>query len=405
MKVVTVGAGVAAAEFVETLRAEGFRGEIVMISAEGFPPYSPCVMPFFLAGDPLETAYWKGADFYDRLGVTPRLGDPVTEVEDGKVRTASGAVETFDRLLYAPGARDRYPEPSWLRVRGVFGFKTLSDLTAIDRHIRETGARRAVIFGGGFIGVDAALALWHRGLQVTVVHRNNRLLSRMTDEDGGKFATRLLAERTGIEVRLETRVTAVNARDGALASVDLTDGTRIETPLLIVATGVAPESGPLTGADQGVAVDEALRFDPRVYAAGDVAVTPHAVDGRPGLYALFPNAVEQARVAARHLVHGRGAYAGSVDANVLRKHVDFPVVSAGRFEGEPLTWQDADRFRRVYLKDGRINGYMLVGDMAAAGYLHRLYLEQTPAEREVPGLLSDTSGTSYYRRAVGLGGR
>jgi len=402
VKVVTVGAGVAAAEFVETLRAEGFRGEIVMISAEGFPPYSPCVMPFFLAGDPLETAYWKGADFYDRLGVTPRLGDPVVEVEDGRVRTASGAVEPFDRLLYAPGAADRYPEPAWLEVHGVFGFKTLTDLTAIDRHIREGRVRRAVVFGGGFIGTDAALALRHRGLEVTVVHRNNRLLSRMTDEDGGKFATRLLARRTGIDVRLETVVTAVNARDGALASVDLSDGTRIETPLLVVATGVAPNSGPLIGGDRGVEVDEALRFDPRIYAAGDVALTPHAVDGVPGLYALFPNAVAQARTAARHLVRGEGAYPGSVNANVLRKHVDFPVVSAGRFEGEPVTWQDDRRFRRVYLKDGRINGYLLVGDMAAAGYLHRLYLERAAAEREVPGLISDTTGTSYYRRAVGL---
>ncbi len=403
MKVVTVGAGVAAAEFVETLRAEGFDGEIVMISAEGFPPYSPCVMPFFLAGDPLEAVYWKGADFYERLGVRTRLGDPVVAVEDGRVRTASGAVETFDRLLYAPGARDRYPEPAWLRIHGVFGFKTLSDLAAIDRYIREGAVRRAVVFGGGFIGTDAALALRHRGLQVTVVHRNNRLLSRMTDEDGGKFATRLLVRRTGIEVRLETRVTGVNASGGALVSVDLTDGTRIETPLLIVATGVLPNSEPLTGADRGVAVDEALRFDPRVYAAGDVALTPHAVDGVPGLYALFPNALEQARTAARHLVRGQGAYPGSVNANVLRKHVDFPVVSAGRLEGEPLTWQDDERFRRVYLKDGRINGYMLVGDMAAAGYLHRLYLEQAEAAAEVPGLLSDTTGVSYYRRAVGLG--
>ncbi|MBS1225231.1 MAG: oxidase, partial [Proteobacteria bacterium] len=77
MRVVTVGTGMAAAEFVERLRLEGFEGEIVMLGDEDFPPYSPCVIPFFLAGEPLNTVFWKGRDFYDRYRVTALLGDAV----------------------------------------------------------------------------------------------------------------------------------------------------------------------------------------------------------------------------------------------------------------------------------------------------------------------------------------
>jgi len=91
-----------------------------------------------------------------------------------------------------------------LEIKGVFGFKTLTDLVHIDEYIKKEHCKRAVVFGGGFIGTDAALSMWHRGLDITLVHRNNRLLSQMTDEDGGKFATRRIHEKTGIDIRLKT---------------------------------------------------------------------------------------------------------------------------------------------------------------------------------------------------------
>src|SRR5574341_698460 len=161
MKVVTVGTGMAAAEFVQRLRMEGFGGEIIMCGEEDFPPYSPCIIPFYLAGEPLDTVFWKGRDFYSRYGVAARLGDPVIEVDADRhvVRTASGRKETYDRLFFAPGSRNFFPRPEWLETRGVFGFKTLTDMIAIDSYLAETNCTKAVVFGGGFIGVDAALAL------------------------------------------------------------------------------------------------------------------------------------------------------------------------------------------------------------------------------------------------------
>jgi nitrite reductase (NADH) large subunit len=396
----------AAAEFVERLRLEGFQGEIVMMGDEDFPPYSPCVIPFFLAGEPLDTVFWKGRDFYARNRVTALLGDPVVELDPGSrtVRTAGGREEAYDRLFYAPGSRNRNPHPVWLKTAGVFGFKTLTDMIDIGRYITEQGCGDAVVYGGGFIGVDAALALRNLGLRVTMVHRNTRLLSQMTDEEGGQFATAKLAEKTGMDIRLRTTVESIRAAAGKLTGVTLADGTFLETALLIVAVGVEPNSRMLADADGGVRCNDQMRVDPCIYAAGDVAVTRHAVDGTPGIYANAPGAVAQARIAARHLVHGDGAYGGSLNSTVLRKHIDFPIISVGRFSGETLTWQRGQIWRRVYLQDGRINGYIVIGDTRMSGYLYQLYLSRKQAEREIRDLLAGPRHDGYYRGMLGLAG-
>jgi NAD(P)H-nitrite reductase large subunit len=404
MKVVTVGTGMAAAEFVQRLRLEGFDGPVTMIGDEDFPPYSPCVIPFFLAGEPLETVYWKGSDFYQRYGVTARLGSPVVEIDAERriVRTAAGHNESYDRLFYATGARSWYPHPEWLDTRGVFGFKNLTDMTAIDRYVRENKITRAVIYGGGFIGVDAALALWHRGLEITLVHRNTRLLSQMTDEDGGQFATAKLQQKTGIGVRLKTTVDAITAQGGQLTGVRFSDGSTAETALLIVAIGVSPNSEPLNGGVRGVAVSEQMLADPSIYCAGDVAITTHLVSGVDGIYATYPNAMLQARTAARHLMHSDGSYPGSINTNVLKKHIDFPIVSAGSFSGEPITWQSGDIWRRVYLKEGKINGYLIIGDTRMSGYVYQLYRSQKRVDRSIRAILSSPRHDSYYQEMLGV---
>lgn len=402
MKVVTVGTGMAAAEFVQRLRLEGHRGEVTMLGDEPYAPYSPCVLPFFLAGEPLDAVYWKGSDFYDRYGVSPRLGDPVVEVDPARheLRTASGHRERYDKLFFATGGRSWYPRPEWLELEGVFGFKTLTDMLAIDGWIRAMGARRVVVFGGGFIGVDAALALWHRGLEVTIVHRNTRLLSQMTDEEGGRFATARIARKTGIDIRLEATVDEVRSVGGAVAAVRLSTDEWIDTPLLVVAIGVTPNSEPLGSGNKGVVADAQMRADRDVYVAGDVARTHHAVSGASGVFATYPNAMEQARVAARHLVHGGGAYAGSINTNVLKKHIDFPIVSAGVFQGEPLTWQSGDVWRRVYLESGRIAGYLVVGDIVTSGLIYHLYRTQACVERTIRTVLATPGPGAFHRVAL-----
>ena len=404
MKVVTAGTGMAAAEFVQRLRLEGFDGEIVMCGDENFPPYSPCIIPFYLAGETLETVYWKGSDFYEKFGVTALLGDAVAEIDAERriVRTSAGKSETYDRLFYATGAGSWYPHPEWLDTAGVFGFKTLTDMIAIDKYISGQGVKKAVVFGGGFIGVDAALALRNRGIDVTIVHRNTRLLSQMTDEEGGQFATLKLEEKTGMDIHLRSTVEQIVCTDGQLSAVRLSSGEVIDTPMLIVAVGVQPNSSPLFGSVKGIDGNEQMLADPCIYAAGDVAVTRHAVTGVAGIYANYPNAMQQARTAARHLVHGEGSYIGSVNTTVLKKHIDFPVISVGNFSGEAVTWQRGDIWRRVYLQEGMINGYIIIGDTRLSGYLYQLYISRKRVDKTIRTLLSEPGHSSCYREMLGL---
>lgn len=404
MKIVTAGTGMAAAEFVEQLRLEGFEGEIVMVGDEDCPPYSPCVIPFYLAGEPLDTVYWKGKDFYQKYRVTARLGKPVVQVDQKRrlIHTADGAREDYDRLFFATGSQSWYPRPEWLGINGVFGFKTLSDMMAIDRYLREEQITEAVVFGGGFIGVDAALALRTRGLKVSLVHRNTRLLSQMTDEEGGQFATLRLAEKTALDISLRTTVEAISQSNGQLTGVRLSDGREIATKLLILAVGVIPNSDPLQGDDQGVCSNEQMLADPCIYTAGDVALTRHAVNGKRGVYANYPNAMRQARVAARHLLHGDGSFEGSLNTTVLRKHIDFPVISAGDFSGEAITWQQGDIWRRVYLVDGMINGYIIIGDTRLSGYLYQHYKDRTRVEGTIRKIISAPRHDGQYREMLGF---
>jgi nitrite reductase (NADH) large subunit len=404
VKIVTVGTGMAAAEFVDVLRREKSQDEIVMISNEISPPYSPCVLPFFLAGEPLETVYWKGENFYHDKDVTAKLGAAVVEVDSERhcVRLENGQTEGYDRLLFAAGAESWYPHPQWLDTAGVFGFKTLTDMLAIDQHIKENDVRRVVVFGGGFIGVDAALSLWHRGLEVILVHRNTRVLSQMTDEDGGIFATQKLREITGIDIRLRAMVDDIKTNNGALEGVELSTGESLATTMLVVAIGVSPNSRPLDGQDDGIQVDDTMRADPHIYATGDVAVTAHAVTSEKGIYATYPNAMLQARTAARHILHGEAHYPGSINTNVLKKHIEFPIISAGSFSGEAVTWQNQHLFRRVYLVDGRINGYQLIGDTRISGYIYNLYRSQVRVDSNISSILADNRGDSYYRSLMGF---
>lgn len=401
MEVVTVGCGMAAAEFATTLREYGFRENITMISNEPFIPYSPCSMPFFVSGEPLETVFWKRKDFFDKYNIKAILDDAVASIDtDGQViSTAKGRNIYYDKMLYAPGSRSFFPQEEWLETYGVFGFKNLTDIVSIDEYIRKENVKNALVFGGGFIGVDAALSLWKRGLNVTLVHRNNRVLSQMTDVEGGIFATERLREKTDINIKLKSVVKDIFSSDGKIKGAVLDDGTYLDIDLLIITIGVRPNSE-ILGVEGGIKVDNSLKFNDNIYAAGDVASTKHLITGEHGIYATYPNARVQARSAAYNILFNKNLFRGSINTNVLKKHIDFPIISAGVFEGEEFTYQNKNIFRKIYMKDNKINGYILVGDTIISGFVYNLYITQKEIGNHINKYLGLKKGKAYYIHAL-----
>lgn len=402
MKVVTIGCGMAAAEFVETLRNSGFSDEIYMISNEPFLPYSPCSMPFYVSGEPIETLFWKGVNFYKKYNITSILGKPVTNINMAhkSIEIDGDNKISYDKLLFSPGSRSYFPDANWLNSEGIFGFKNLTDILAIDKYIKNENVERAVVFGGGFIGIDAALSLWKRGINVTVVHRNNRILSQMTDQEGGIYATEKLKELTGINIILKSVVSQVSTDAGKLKAVLLDNGTTLAADLLIVTIGVIPNVEILGQNTKGIKVDNNLQFSEDIFVAGDVACTKHMITGEYGVYATYPNARAQARSAAFSMLYNKSTFMGSLNTNVLKKHIEFPIISAGYFEGEQYTYVDNEIFRRIYVKDDKIYGYILVGDTAISGFIYNLYISQKRVDKNIAKYLSLKRGNAYYIQAL-----
>ena len=346
MKVVIIGAGPAGVTVAETLRQYDARSEIVMLSSEPYPPYSPPAMvAYFTSGQ--EVHLWKGRDFPEQLGIDYRQGTKASgiDLQKREVRLADGDTLSYDRLVIASGGRLYAARLEEFRP-GVYNFKSLSAAEELLAHVKE-GARSALIIGAGLIGVEIALLLRELGLEVT------QLVRSRVDADAIAFVGKPRAE-------------AVEVLSGDVVSADL----------LIAATGLRPNIEFLEGSgiqtEWGVLVDDHLRTnDPAVYAVGDVAETFDRFTGERYVHAIFPNAVEQGRVAAYNLLGWDSAYEGSDNMNSL-KHLGLPIIAVGQMTGEELRVRRNGVLRKVYVEDDRIVGFRLTGDVRTAGILRSL---------------------------------
>lgn len=397
MKTVIVGAGPAGVTVAETLRQYNDRVEIVMLSSEPFPPYAPPAMiEYFLTGR--ETHFWKGKDLPERLGLDYRAGIQVVAVlpEQHTLRLADGGTLAYDRLVIATGSR-LYAPVLGADKPGVYNFKSLSAAEELVQQVREGRAHSALIVGAGFIGVEIALLLRNLGLAVTQVEMTDRVMPRMLDPETAGIALGMMRER-GIGVRLNTKALAFLGEPRAEA-VELESGETLAADLLVAATGVKPHIEFLEGSgvetDWGVLVDDYLRTNvPDVYAAGDVAETVDRITGERYVHAIFPNAVGQGRIVAHNLLSWDVPYEGADSMNSL-KHLGLPIIAVGRMGGEELRVQRDGTLRKLYLRDGRIVGFRLVGDISAAGIYRTLMNKQVEVRPFRHRLLEPGFGMGY----------
>ncbi|MBN2126178.1 MAG: NAD(P)/FAD-dependent oxidoreductase [Deltaproteobacteria bacterium] len=374
MKIVIIGAGPAGITAAETLRRCDRKAEIVMLSAEPFPPYAPPAMiAYFLSGR--EIHFWKGRDIAERLGLDYRSGIRVREVLPDRriLRLDSGETLDYDRLVVATGS-SLYAPVAGMDAAGVCNFKSLSAAEALIRRVRQERAKNALIVGAGFIGVEIALLLRDLGVEVTQVEMEDRVMPRMLDRETARIVADRMRER-GVRVRLDTEARAVLG-EGHAEAVELEGGETLTFDILIAATGVRPNIEFLRGSgihtDWGVVVDEYLRTsDPNIYAVGDVAETVDRVSGERYVHAIFPNAVAQGRLAAQNISGLEIPYEGADNMNSL-KHLGLPVIAAGLMEGEELRAMRDGALRKVYLQDERIVGFRLAGDLGSAGIYRTL---------------------------------
>ncbi len=386
MKVLIIGAGPAAIVAAESLRTADPSIELEMVTREPYPPYSPPALADYALTGRSDTLFWKGRDVCDRLGITYRSPAVVACVDPAghRVGLADGTTIDYEVLLIAAGSRLHAPVRG-AELLGVHDFKSLAAAETILGRVRRGEARSAVIVGAGFIGMEVALLLADLGVRVTIVGRRTWVMPRMLDTETAEIAARAMTAR-GIELRLGVEATEFVDRDGLAAGVRLASGEVLQGDLYAAATGVKPNIEFLEGSgiatNWGVTVDDHLRTSVRdVWAAGDVVEAPDRATGQIYVHAIFPNAVDQARVAAANILGGDVRYAGAESMNSL-KHLGLPIMAVGASEGpQESRWRVGDRLRRVFLDRGHIVGFRFTGDIMGGGLLRSLMLRGDDVSR------------------------
>jgi nitrite reductase (NADH) large subunit len=299
-------------------------------------------------------------------------------------------------LVIATGSRLHAPVDGW-DLPGVLDFKSLTMAEAIVGRVRAGQARTAVIVGAGFIGIEIALLLADLGVKVVIVGRRGWIMPRILDPESAGIAASVLKAR-GVDLRLGVEARGFVGAERAEA-VELADGTRLPADLFVAATGVKPNIDFLAGSGidvgWGIRVDDQLRTSTdAIWAAGDAVETRDRLTGEAYVHAIFPNAVEQAAVAADDILGRPTRYPGAQSMNSL-KHLGLPLVAAGAAEGpETLRMRDGDVLRRIVLDGGRIVGFRLVGDIRSAGLLHALMLRGDDVRRFGRRLVEPSFGTA-----------
>jgi NAD(P)H-nitrite reductase large subunit len=394
-KIVIIGAGPAGVSVVETLRTYDPCSPISMLSAEPYLPYSPPAMAdHFLTGSGAHL--WRDENWPQLMNVDYRSAVTVSSVDPAArhLRLENGESLAYDRLVIATGSRLYAPLPG-ADLPGVYNFKSLSAAEALVGRVKRGEAHTAIIVGAGFIGTEIALLLSALGVRVTQYEKLAGVMPTILDARTAEFVLQALRQR-GVEVHLNTGVAAFLG-DGRATGIQLETGQTRQADILIAATGVRPNLDFLAGSGityrWGISVDDHLRASVAdVYAAGDVVEAPDRLTGETYVHAIFPNAIEQGRVVGLNLAGFDVRYEGAERMNSL-KHLGVPVLAAGLKEGdEQLSARVDGGWRTLYLKDNRLVGYQLVGDIRAAGALRTLLIRQEDLRRLKDHLLEATFG-------------
>jgi 3-phenylpropionate/trans-cinnamate dioxygenase ferredoxin reductase component len=304
--IVVIGAGQAGSSLVAKLRKDGFDGQITLIGAEPVLPYQrPPLSKAYLLGDmTLERLFLRPESFYSDQNITMRLGNAVRAIDPvAKTVTVGDDVIAYDQLALTTGSEPRrLPASIGGDLDGVHVVRMLEDVDAMAPE--TTSGKRALIVGGGYIGLEAAAVATKLGVQVTLVEMADRILQRVAAPETSDFF-RDLHSGHGVDIREGVGLDHLTGTDGRVSGAVLSDGTTLELDMVVVGVGIAPATGlaELAGLtlNNGIEVDAMGRTsDPTIWAAGDCASFPHK-DARIRLESV-PHAIDQAECVAANML-------------------------------------------------------------------------------------------------------
>ncbi|MEW8250685.1 MAG: nitrite reductase large subunit NirB [Candidatus Thiodiazotropha sp.] len=381
-RLVLIGNGMAGIRTLEELlKLAPEHYAITVFGAEPHPNYNRIMLSPVLAGEKsVSDIILNERDWYAENGITLKTGDAVTTIDrvGRRVISESGAAIDYDRLLIATGSNPFIIPVPGHDKRGVIGFRDIAD---VERMLEAAGHyKKAVVIGGGLLGLEAANGLIKNGMEVTVVHLMDSLMERQLDRPAADLLKSSLESR-GLKFLMEAQTTEITGSE-RVEGIRFADGSEIEADLVVMAVGIRPNMALAQDAgihcDRGIVVNDTMQtFDPRIYAVGE------CVQHRNVCYGLVAPLFEQAKVAANHLAnHGIARYQGSITSTKL-KVTGIDLFSAGEFnEGEgdeTLVLQDpgAGVYKKLVLRDNRVKGAVMYGDTLDGSWYFQLLREGT----------------------------
>lgn len=377
---VVIGNGMAGMRTVEELiKLDPEAYDITVFGAEPHGNYNRIMLSPVLAGEKtLDDIMINTPEWYAKNQITLHAGNPVMRIDRQRkqVIAASGLRVRYDRLLLATGSDPFIIPVPGHDLPGVISFRDIKDVDAMLEAARTR--QRAVVIGGGLLGLEAANGLQKQGMEVTVVHLMDSLMERQLDKQAAGLLQSALEAR-GIRFAMATQTECITG-DSRVDGIRFKDGTEIPTDLVVMAVGIRPnvalakECG--LHCERGIVVNDALQtFDPAIYAVGE------CVQHRQAIYGLVAPLWEQAKVCANHLANmGIGSYAGSQVSTKL-KVTGIDLFSAGDFVAsdgdEEIVFRDLRRgvYKKLVMRQGKIAGAVLYGDVSDGSWYYDLMIE------------------------------
>ncbi len=387
---VVVGSGMAAIRLVETLRRRGDRRSIAVLGAERSLPYNRIMLSPLLSG---ETA-WQHlvshpAEWYEQNDIDLHLGCTVGSIDRDlrRVHCDNGTSLQYTDLVFATGSRAAMPPLPGIEMAGVSAFRDVQDVGCLQKAARLGGD--AVVLGGGLLGLEAAVALAARGMRVTLVHRSAQLMNRQLDAVAAKYLQSAIEQR-GVTVITGRAPISVKGEASATAVV-LEDGAELPAQLVVVATGIAPvaELAQAVGltVNRGIVVNANLQTgDEHVYALGECCELNGETVG------LVAPIWQQVDVLAASLCGESVQFTAQPYVTML-KVSGIDVHTMGEIEladnARALTFQDRDQgvYKKIIVRDDKIVGALLFGDIADSQLFFNLIKQATPVGSDYCRLL------------------
>lgn len=375
-KYIIIGNGTAAIGCIEGIRSLDKTGEITVISEENHHVYGRPLISYYLENKTdLEHMKYRGDSFYEDNNCKVIYGKKAVKIDKASVTLDDKTVLKGDKICVAAGSRPFVPPVEGLdTVENRFGFMTLDDALSLEKVLSKDA--KVLIVGAGLIGLKCAEGIRDRVGSITVCDLADRVLSSILDSDCAAVVQKHL-EQNGIQFMLNDTAVRFDKNTAFMKS-----GATVQFDILVMAVGVRANAELVKDAggevNRGIIVDKKMQTTlPHIYAAGDCAEGFDASIGSNRVLAILPNAYIGGHTAGVNMAGGDVAFDNAIPMNSIG-FFGLHIMSAGCYNGEMTEEKTEDTIKRFFVKDGRLIGYMLIGDYERAGIYTALIRDKTP---------------------------